>query len=116
MEALDVFISAAHHASVDISQPIRMCCCHHYTNDNHDDISDGVAEEGSERKGQEYRHEEHYKFDDELQFVLEVSLRRYLLVEWQRLLVIHSQLKEQSIGHTSCDKQVGENHQYRESS
>ena len=49
MEALDVFISATHHASVDIPQPIRMCRCHHHTNDNHDDISDGIAEDGCER-------------------------------------------------------------------
>ena len=94
MESFDVLISAAHHASVDIPQPIRMGGSHSHTKDYHYRVSESVAEYSCEGKCYEHGDEEHHQLDDELQRVLEVALRRNLLVERQRLLVIHSQLEE----------------------
>src|SRR5574344_2003866 len=64
MESFDVLISAAHHAGVDVAQPIGMGDSGSQSKDNHDDVAHGVAEDGSECKCEKHRHEEHHQLDD----------------------------------------------------
>ena len=111
VEAFQVFITASHHAVVDVTDPQRMGNDETESEGRHDEIGARLADGDKADGGDDAGSEEGDHLDDDLHAVLEVALGGHLLLEGERLLVIDGQLEDDEMEHSGGGGHIGHQHE-----
>ena len=94
MEAFQVLISAVHHALVDVSDPPGMSHDKAQSKHAHEDICLGKTYQHIADACDNDGTQKGYHLDGELHAILEVTLRRDLLLQRERLFIIDGKLED----------------------